>query len=454
MYDLVVIGAGPGGYYAADFAAKNGLKTAIFEAQNIGGVCLNYGCIPTKALLKASEYASYIKSAHEWGVNVSSFDIDINKMITHSRDVVKTLTGGIEYLFKKSKVDVLKTYAKISKINKDSFEIKGEDGKIVSAKRVILATGASQRALPNNPFSKRIWDVKTSMMPQFVPKKLAIIGAGAIGMEFANFYSNLGIQVTVLEMMPKILGNTDSEISQFVQKSFASSINFNLGIQIDDIKESDENVSISFSINGEKKIDKFDAVIVAIGVVPNIKDFPEVSLEKNYFKTNEVHETNIPNLFAIGDCASPPWLAHKATHEGIRVIRHIKGETLRALPNVPMCIYTHPQVASIGKTEDELRVEYGANFDEKVKVTRSHFNANGKALAIKEGQGLIKILVDRKTTELFGVHMVGPDVTELIHSCALGMQVEATALDWVETIFPHPTLSETMHEAFMEVLYK
>lgn len=455
MYDLIVIGAGPGGYYAAVFAAQNKMKTALMEAKDLGGVCLNWGCIPTKSLLKAAEHLHSIKEAASWGINVSGYEIDLAKMIEQSRQTVSKLTSGIDYLVKSHKVDLVKTYAKITKVEKDFIEITGADNKKYQAKKVIIATGSRQRNLPGIEFSSRILSVKDAMTPKTLPKKLAIIGAGAIGIEFANFYNALGTQVTIFEIAPRILGTVDLELAQTLQRKLEKDgIKFQLNTKTDSIKELENCVEIKHS----GVVEEFDAMLVCIGVIPNSEDFtnayPNLASEKGYIKTDSNHETSIKNIFAIGDCCSPPWLAHKATHEGIRAIEFMNGKKLLPMPQIPMCIYTNPQVASIGKTEDELKAEYKENFAKEVKIGKASFQANGKAIAIKEALGFVKVLISAKTGELLGMHIIGPEATEMIHSAALGMQLEALEEDWIATVFPHPTLSETIHEAFMNCVYE
>jgi len=455
MYDLIVIGAGPGGYYAAVFAAQNGMKTAIFEPKELGGVCLNWGCIPTKSLLKAAENIQLIKEAANWGINVHGYEIDLKKIISQSRETVKKLNSGIEFLLKSHKVDWLKSYAKITNVEKDFIEISDSDGKKYQTKKVIIASGSRQRTMPNLEFSQQIWGVKEALTPEKLPKKLAIIGAGVIGIEFANFYNSLGTEITIFEIADKILGTIDSEMSQILQRKFEKDgIKFRLNTKTDSIKKISDSVQIQYSGTTET----FDAVLICIGVIPNIElfsnEFPNLATEKGYIKTDENHETSVKNIFAIGDCASPPWLAHKATFEGIRAVEFMKGKKLAKMAAIPMCIYTNPQIASIGKTEEELREVYKNDFDKEVKIGKSNFAANGKALAIKESTGFVKILLSSKTGELFGLHIIGPEATEIIHSAALGMQLESLPEDWISTIFPHPTLSETIHEAFMNAMYE
>lgn len=448
MYDLIVIGAGPGGYEAAIYAAKNGLKTLLIEKEKLGGVCLNFGCIPTKALLTSSEVFKKIKNANEYGIHVGNCSIDINVMVEQSKKTIKKLEGGISFLLKKHNVETIFGYAKISKISSDFFEIScGE--KIFQTKKVIIATGASFKEFPNTKFSSRIWSAKEAVEPSFIPKKIAIIGAGAIGVEFANFYSNIGANVKVFEMNNKILQGIDEEIGKNLQEYFKE-IDFKLEHAIESINEFNNYVRIKYQDKAKRRFEEdFDVVIVAIGINPNTFDFKEIiETENNFIKTDDNHETSKKNLFAIGDCAQAPWLAHKATHEGIRVVRYILGEKIGKISKIPMCIYTTPQIAAIGKTEEELRAEYGENFEKEIEKKYSFFSANGKAVASNEKTGFMKIFFLKKTQEILGVHMIGSNVTELIHTFALAMNLEALPADFNNTIFPHPTLSEISKALF------
>lgn len=446
MEDVVVIGAGPGGYVAALAAAKAGLKVTVFEKEHLGGVCLNWGCIPTKALLKAAEHVSNLKHAANWGIEISSYIVNLEKIIEQSRGTVEKLTKGIDGLFKKAGVKWEKGIANIRNIESDSIEIEC-NGKVTETKHVIIATGSNQRSFPGVEFSARIWDTRKSMTPDFLPKKLAIIGAGAIGLEFGNFYAALGSEVKIFEATKEFLPMVDSEISDLLKKSLIKSgVEIFVDTTITSIKDCKEYVEIKI----ENETSKFDAVIIAIGVIPNIAGFEKyVSLEKNYIKTNQNHETNIKNIFAIGDCTAGPWLAHKAMSEGMRVVEYIlsdREEDLDEMKPVPSCIYTNPQVAYIGIDEK--------NSKEKVKIGRYNLSGNGKALAMQENYGLIKVIFSESTGELLGAHMIGPEVTELIHSVSLGMSIEAVEEDWFKAIFPHPTISEALQEAILHAFGK
>jgi len=444
-YDLTIIGGGPGGYVAAIEAAKQGLSVALIEKSDLGGTCLNWGCIPTKSLLKAGEVVKKIKNADSWGIKASIDEIDIKKMVSQSRDTVKKLTNGISYLVKKNKIDLIKGKAENLKTKNNEISLQ-VNGKEVVSKNCIIATGARQRTIPTLPFSNLIWKTEKAMMPETIPKKLAIIGAGAIGVEFGCFYSNIGSKVSIFEMSKEIVPSLDKEISKVLRSEMEKDgIKFFLDTQ-SKIKEENGKVIVEF--NG--KTEEFDALIMAIGVIPNVENLnSEIKLENGYVQTNDFHMTNLNNVYAIGDCASPPWLAHKASHEGIRVIKKIKKEALQKLGPIPSCIYTSPQIASIGLSEEECK-----KLGKDIKIGRFGLEANGKALAMQDSKGLMKVIFDAKTSEMLGFHAVGPEVTEMIHSISLGMQMEALEEDWFNVIFPHPTISEAMQEAILSAFGK
>lgn len=439
MKDLAIIGAGPGGYVAAIAAAKKGLSVALIEKEHLGGVCLNWGCIPTKSLLKASEHVANLKHANNWGINIKSYDIDIKAMVEQSRKTVLKLTKGVEGLLKKAGVEIIKAKGKIEEYKNGEISVSC-DGKQLKCKNLIIATGARQRSLPNIAFSSRIWSAKEAMTPSFLPKKICIVGAGAIGMEFASFYSALGSEVIVVEMGPEILPFVDPEIGQLLRKNFSKKgVTFLNNTKLESICEKKDGVELN--LQGETA--KFDAVIVAIGVIPNVDDFKDnLNLENGYIKTTEVHETNLKGIFAIGDCASGPWLAHKAMAEGVRVVKHICGEKNAKLPLIPSCVYTNPQIATIGLKEEECE-------GKDIKIGRFNLAGNGKALAMQENEGLIKVIFCNQTGKMLGLHMIGPEVTELIHSASLGITLEAVEEDWFNAIFPHPTISEGLQEAIL-----
>lgn len=447
MYDLIIIGAGPGGYPAAVEAAKAGLKVAVIEKADLGGVCLNYGCIPTKALLKAAEILEKLKHAKEWGIE-ANYTVDIKQMVKQSREGVKKLTNGIAFLFKSSKVELINGNASIKKTEDGKITILC-NGKELIAKNLIVASGATARNLPGAPDSKSIWSIKDAMLQETIPTKLAIIGAGAIGVEFASFYNTLGTKISIFEMAPSILPGTDAEIAQTMHKHMEKSgIEIKINTKIDKIEEKNGKISVQYA----GKIEEFDALLPAIGVIPNTKDFPSLDVETSYFKTNQLHQTFSAgklnkNIFAIGDCASGPWLAHKATAEGLRAVNTILNKKVGKLGAIPMCIYTNPQIASIGETETTLKQKNIAAAN--ITVLKYSFMGNGKAVATGEANGFVKIICDKLTGEILGAHMIGPEVTELIHSIALGMQIEALPEDFINTVFPHPTLSETVFEAFL-----
>lgn len=449
-YDVIVIGAGPGGYVAAIRAAQLGLKVLIIEKEHIGGICLNWGCIPTKALLKSAEVYNFCKKAETFGIKISKLDFDFKKIIKRSREVANQLAGGIQYLLKKNKVEILMGTAKL--LGNGKVEVSGTDKKIVEAKNIILATGAKPKFLPGlEADGKVVWDYKSAMIADSMPKKLLIIGSGAIGIEFASFYNTFGVDVTVVEVQDRILLTEDKEISQLAQKSFENQgIKFLLQTTAN-IKKITKNAIVSLKAANSKTEDKeFDKVIVAIGIVPNTVD---IGLENTKAKldpkglviTNEHMLTDEPGLYAIGDICAGPWLAHKASHEGIIAAETISGKKSHGLRKnmIPGCVYSHPQIASIGLTEEQANSQ---GF--KLKIGRFPLTANGKAVAVGD-EGLIKTIFDEKTGELLGAHMIGGDVTEMISTFAMSKNLEATEEEIISTIFPHPTISEAMHESVL-----
>ena len=453
QYDLAVIGAGPGGYVAAIRAAQLGQKVCVVEKQHLGGVCLNWGCIPTKALLKTSEIFSDIKRAGDFGLSIKEAGFDMKKVVKRSRDVAEQLSSGIKHLLKKNKVTVVEGHG--SFINNTTVEVTNNNKKeTISFKNALIATGARPRALPGLPFDgEKVLSSKEAMIQEQLPKKLLIIGSGAIGIEFASFYNAMGSDVTVVEMQKNILPVEDAEISALAQKAFEKK-----GIKVltettaENFKVSKNGVETT--IKGPKKPSQetFDKVIVAIGVAPNTEDLgldkTKIKLEKNgQVAVNELCQTAEANIYAIGDVISPPWLAHKASHEGIMVADHIAGKKTHPvkIENIPGCTYSNPQIASIGLTEAQTKEKGLA-----VKVGRFPFQGNGKAIAMGKPDGLVKLIFDAKTGELHGAHLIGADVTELIHSLVIAKKLETTEEDLMETVFPHPTLSEMIHEATLD----
>jgi dihydrolipoamide dehydrogenase len=453
-YDLIVIGAGPGGYVAAIRAAQLGMKVVVIERQHLGGVCLNWGCIPTKSLLRSAEVFQNIKHADEFGIKVSDISFDLNSIVKRSRDIAGQLSGGIKGLLKKNKVDVVDGEAKLK--GQGQIEIKtGANSTTLKAPHIILATGARPRSLP---FFKgehpRVWFAKEAMTPKFMPKNLLIIGSGAIGIEFASFYKTLGANVTVVEMQNRILPQEDLEVSAFAKKTFEKQgMNFILGASVSEISPQDQFVEVHIKdekANLQKM--KVDALIVAIGVVGNTENIglehTKAKIEKGQIIVDEFCKTDEPGLYAIGDVAGAPWLAHKASHEGILCVEKIANHAA-VMPmkrnNIPGCTYSLPQIASVGLTEAKAK-ELGL----VIKVGRFPFHGNGKAIALGEASGFVKTIFDAKTGELLGAHMIGAEVTELIQGFVIAKTLEATEEDLIHTIFPHPTLSEMMHESILD----
>ena len=462
-FDVVIIGAGPGGYVAAIRASQLGQKVALVEEKHLGGVCLNWGCIPTKALLRTSELFQSIKHADEFGLKVYAPSFDIKDVIQRSRDVSSQLASGVKHLLKKNKVTVFDgrgiLNGKDGDAHKIDVKVEGKLQETLLTKNVILATGARARHLPDlKPEGKVVWSAKEAMVPETMPKKLLVIGSGAIGIEFASFYNGMGAEVTVVELQDRILPAEDSEISKTAQKLFQKQgISIHTDSTIQDVKLSDDSLTASIaSKDGALKKDgkdlEFDRVIVAIGVVGNVEELglegTAVTVEKNQIVVNEWCQTHEKGIYAIGDVAGAPWLAHKASHEGVMVAEKIAGHKDAHPVNkedVPGCTYSHPQIASIGLTEQKAK---DAGYD--IKVGRFSFMGNGKAIAMGETDGLMKTIFDAKTGALLGAHLIGAEVTEMIQGFAIAMTLEATEAELMKTIFPHPTLSEMMHESTLD----
>jgi len=464
-FDVAVIGAGPAGYVSAIRAAQLGLKTAIIEKEHVGGVCLNWGCIPTKALLRCADFKHMADHASDFGFKISGLESDPEKIVKRSRKVVDQLTGGVKNLLKKNGVSVFNGSAKILQTaakNKDGgvIEVMSPDGSLekVVASNIIIATGARARTLPNAPSdSPQIWYAKQAMQPKSWPKSLLIIGSGAIGTEFASFYNAMGSKVTMVEYLPRILPQEDEEVSAKAQDIFKGrGMDIRVNTQATKIVQKGQSISVTLEPAGKaqgamQEVDA-DAVIVAIGVVGNTEGLglenTKVKIEKNQIIIDEWCQTSEPGIFAIGDVAGSPWLAHKASHQGIICVEKIAGvkhvKPLNPL-NIPGCTYSSPQVASIGLTEAKAK-ENGHD----VKVGRFQFMGNGKAIAMGETDGFIKTIFDAKTGELLGAHLIGAEVTEMIQGFALAKTLEATEHEIMHTIFPHPTLSESMHEAVLD----
>lgn len=453
-FDVIVIGAGPGGYVTAIRAAQLGMKAAVVEREHLGGICLNWGCIPTKALLRTSEIYHNIQHADDFGIKVKGFSFDVKKVIERSRGVAKQLSDGVAYLLKKNKVTVIDGSGKLAGKGKVTVEKDGKKVGDFQAKHIILATGARARSLPGlEPDGKLIWTYKEAMVPDTFPKSLLVIGSGAIGIEFASFYRTLGADVTVVEVMDRVLPVEDAEISELAHKAFEKQgMTVLTKTEVKALKKGKNNVTATISANGKSEDKTFDRVILAVGIVGNVEDIglenTKVKVEKTHVMTDEWSQTGEPGVYAIGDLTGPPWLAHKASHEGVICVEKIAGvKDVHPLNTgrIPGCTYCLPQVASVGLTEAAAK-EKGR----KIRVGRFPFMGNGKAIALGEPEGLIKTVFDADTGELLGAHMIGAEVTELIQGYAVAMTLETTEKELMHTVYPHPTLSEMMHEAVLD----
>ena len=451
QYDLIVLGSGPGGYVAAIRAAQLGLKTAIVERELLGGICLNWGCIPTKALLRSAEIYHNMQHADAYGLSATP-GFDMGKIVARSRGVAKQLNQGVTHLMKKNKIAVHMGTGKLVAPGKLSVE---KDGKTeeLTAKNIIVATGARARDLPFAPADgKRIWTYRHAMTPPETPTKLLVIGSGAIGIEFASFYRDFGAEVTVVEMLDRVVPVEDAEVSAFLQKSLEKlGMTILTGAGVEDLKATASGVTAKIKTNDGKTADhQFSHAIVAVGIVPNTADIGlealGVQMDRGFIKTDAMCRTGVPGLYAIGDVTQPPWLAHKASHEGVIAAEHIAGKHPHAMDpkNIPGCTYCHPQIASVGLTEAKAK-EAGY----ELKVGKFPFIGNGKAIALGEAEGFVKTVFDAKTGELLGAHMIGAEVTELIQGYTIGKTGELIDEDFAHTVFAHPTLSEMMHESVL-----
>ncbi|HSX55987.1 MAG TPA: dihydrolipoyl dehydrogenase [Sphingomonas sp.] len=453
-YDVIVLGSGPGGYVAAIRASQLGLKTAIVERELLGGICLNWGCIPTKALLRSAEIFHFMQHAKDYGLAAEKITADLDAVVKRSRGVAKQLNQGVTHLMKKNKIAVHFGTGKLT--GKGKLTVTAEDGKAteLTAKNIILATGARARDLPNLPADgNKVWTYRHAMTPKEMPKKLLVIGSGAIGIEFASFYNDMGAEVTVVEMLDRIVPVEDADISAHLEKALKKQgMTIMTGARIDKIAADANGVKATITGKDGKATDgQFSHAIVAIGIVPNTADIGLKELgvdvdERGFLKTGPDYKTNIDGLYAIGDITAPPWLAHKASHEGVIAAEAIAGKHPHAMDprNIPGCTYCHPQIASVGLTEAKAK-EAGY----EVKVGNFPFIGNGKAIALGEPEGFVKTVFDAKTGELLGAHMIGAEVTEMIQGYTIGKTLETTEAELMETVFPHPTISETMHEAVL-----
>jgi dihydrolipoyl dehydrogenase len=460
-FDVIIIGSGPGGYVAAIRSAQLGFKTAIVEKAYLGGICLNWGCIPTKALLRSAEIFHYMQHAKDYGLSAEKIGYDAKAVVQRSRAVSKRLNDGVGFLMKKNKVSVIWGEAAIDApgritVKKSAAEApKGALGEgAYQAKHIIIATGARPRVLPGLESDKKlIWTYFEAMVPERVPKSLLVVGSGAIGIEFASFFHTMGSDVTVVEVLPQILPVEDAEIAAFARKRFEKEgIKIRTSTKVTKLeKKGDSVVATIDDGKGKPEVAEFERVISAVGVVGNVEN---LGLEKLGVKTDRgtivvdgLGKTNVPGIYAIGDVAGPPMLAHKAEHEGVICVEAIKGLHPHPIDKnlIPGCTYCNPQVASVGLTE--ARAKEGGR---EIRVGRFPFVGNGKAIALGEDQGLVKVVFDKKTGQLLGAHMIGAEVTELIQGYVIAMNLETTEEELMHTVFPHPTLSEMMKEAVLD----
>ncbi|MFL2774626.1 MAG: dihydrolipoyl dehydrogenase [Paracoccaceae bacterium] len=452
IFDLVVLGAGPGGYVAAIRASQLGLNVAIVEREHLGGICLNWGCIPTKAMLRSAEVYHLAERAKEFGLSAQKVSFDLSKIVARSRKISGQLNQGVGYLLKKNKVTVFSGEAKLLESSIIGIKIDGEFKKI-TGKNIILATGARARELPGlEADGKLVWTYKHALTPSKMPKNLLVMGSGAIGVEFASFYNTLGANTTIVEVLDRILPVEDEEISSFAAEHFTKQgMTIKTGTKVQKLDRKKDRVLALINCNGVMEELEFDAVISAIGIVGNVEGLglEEVGVETNssHIVTNEYCETNIPGIFAIGDLTGAPWLAHKASHEGALVAEKVAGKRVKPLNPIaiPGCTYSYPQIASVGLTEAQAK-EGGY----RINVGKFPFKGNGKALALGEKDGFVKTIFDSNSGELLGAHMIGAEVTELIQGYVIGQALETTEEDLAHTIFPHPTLSEMMHESVLD----
>ena len=453
-FDIIIVGAGPGGYVTAIRAAQLGMKAAVVEGEHLGGICLNWGCIPTKALLRTAEIFHTMHRAEEFGLSVKEISFDVKKVVKRSRAVARRLSGGVGHLLKKNKVTVFDGYGRLDGAGKVHVEKDGNGIAGLAAKHIILATGARARTLPGlEPDGKLVWTYKEAMVPDVMPKSILVVGSGAIGIEFASFFRDFGAEVTVVEVLPRVLPVEDEEISDFARKAFEKQgMKILTSATVTGLKKAKSGVTATVEAGGKSTQVSAERVILAVGIVGNVENLglegTKVKVDRAHIVIDEWGRTGEPGVYAIGDVTGPPWLAHKASHEGVICV-----EKIAAVPGlhpldksrIPGCTYCRPQIASIGLTEKQA-VDQG----HKVKVGRFPFMGNGKAIALGEPEGLVKTVFDAATGELLGAHMVGAEVTELIQGFAVAKTLETTEAELMDAIFPHPTLSEMMHESVLD----
>ena len=452
-FDVVVLGGGPGGYVAAIRAAQLGMKACVIERENLGGICLNWGCIPTKALLRSSEINHLLHNLKDFGFSADNIRFDLAAVVKRSRGIAKQLSSGVAHLLKKNKVAVIMGSGKLAGKGTVSVESEGKPTITVAAKHIILATGARARQLSGmEADGKLIWSYREAMVPAAMPKSLLVIGSGAIGIEFASFYLNMGATVTVVEVMDRVLPVEDEEISAFARKAFEKQgMRIITSAAVKGLKKGSDSVTVTVESGGKSQEITVDRVISAVGIVGNVEN---LGLEGTAIKVDHTHviidefcRTGEPGVYAIGDLCGGPWLAHKASHEAVVCVEAIAGLHPHPIDwtNIPGCTYCRPQVASVGLTEAKAK-----SLGHEVKVGRFPFIGNGKAIAMGEPEGMVKTVFDAKTGELLGAHMIGAEVTEMIQGYTIARTLEATEADLIHTIFPHPTISETMHEAVLD----
>lgn len=453
QFDLVVVGGGPGGYVAAIRAAQLKMKVALVEREHLGGICLNWGCIPTKALLRASEINHLLHNLDAYGFAADNIRYDFAKVVKRSRQVAGQLSSGVKGLLKKNKVTVFDGHGKLAGKGKLSVTKDNKPVAEIEAKHIILATGARARVIPGiEPDGKLIWSYREALAPDIMPKKLIVIGSGAIGSEFASFFLNMGAEVTLIEAMDRVLPVEDAEVSAFVKKAFEKQkMKVITGAKVQGVRKNGESVSAIVEVDGKVQELTADRLISAVGIVGNVENLglegTKIKVEKTHIVTDEYGRTGEDGVYAIGDLTGAPWLAHKASHEGIIVVEAIAGLHPHAMDvsNIPGCTYCRPQVASVGLTEAKAKE---AGYD--VKVGRFPFIGNGKAIAMGEPEGFVKTVFDAKTGALLGAHMVGPEVTEMIQGYTIARTLETTEAELIHTVFPHPTVSEAMHESVLD----
>jgi dihydrolipoamide dehydrogenase len=453
-FDLVILGGGPGGYVAAIRAAQLGIKTAVVEREHLGGICLNWGCIPTKALLRASEIHHLLHRLGDYGFSADNIKFDAAKVVARSRAVAKQLSNGVGFLLRKNKVTVFDGHGKLAGKGKVAVAKNGKPVADLTAKNIILATGARARSLPGiEADGKLVWTYKEAMVPAAMPKSLLVIGSGAIGIEFASFYRDMGAEVTVVELVDRILPVEDEEISNFARKAFEKQgMKIFTGATVRGLKKAKDSVTAVIEAGGKSTEVTVERVISAVGITGNVEglglDGTKVKVDRTHVVVDEWSRTGEDGVYAIGDLAGPPWLAHKAMHEGVVCVEKIAGVNgvhPVNLKNIPGCTYCRPQIASVGMTEKAARAA-----GHEVKIGHFPFLGNGKAIALGEPEGMVKTVFDAKTGELLGAHMVGAEVTELIQGYTIARTLETTESELMATVFPHPTLSEMMHESVLD----